>query len=82
MNAVAPHAAEKTAIRTQLGAIFVSLELSRSTWLERFGRVGLTPTGKRRLTTAHGESGNHIAARLALSRYRSWILIAGPSCTS
>lgn len=33
MNAVAPRAAEKTAIRTQLGAIFVSLELSRSTWL-------------------------------------------------
>ncbi len=29
MNAVAPHAAEKTAIRTQLGAIFVSLELMR-----------------------------------------------------
>jgi transposase len=33
VNAVDPHAAEKTAIRTQLGAIFVSLELSRSTWV-------------------------------------------------
>ena len=27
------HFAEPTAIRTNLGAIFVSLELSRSTWL-------------------------------------------------
>ena len=33
MNAALPRAAEQTAIRTQLGAIFVSLELSRSTWL-------------------------------------------------
>jgi len=33
VKAVHPRAAEQTAIRTQLGAIFVSLELSRSTWL-------------------------------------------------
>ena len=33
MNVVLPHAVKQTAIHTQLGAIFVSLELSRSTWL-------------------------------------------------
>jgi len=33
MNAIHPRFTEQTAIRTQLGAIFVSLELSRSTWL-------------------------------------------------
>jgi transposase len=33
MQAVNTRAAEQAAIRTQLGAIFVSLELSRSTWL-------------------------------------------------
>jgi transposase len=33
VNVVLPHAVKQTAIRTQLGAIFVSLELSRSTWL-------------------------------------------------
>jgi hypothetical protein len=32
------HFAEPTAIRTNLGAIFVSLELSRSTWWHRHGR--------------------------------------------
>jgi transposase len=31
---------EPTAIRTQLGAIFVSLELSRSTWLITVGFAG------------------------------------------
>lgn len=33
MNVVLPRAAEQTAIQIQLGAIFVSLELSRSIWL-------------------------------------------------
>jgi transposase len=33
MNAINIFAPERTAIHTQLGAIFVSLELSRSTWL-------------------------------------------------
>jgi transposase len=33
VNVVLPQAVKQTAIRTQLGAIFVSLELSRSTWL-------------------------------------------------
>jgi transposase len=35
VNVVLPHAVKQTAIRTHLGAIFVSLELSRSTWLVR-----------------------------------------------
>ena len=46
MNAVAPRAAEKTAIRTQLGAIFVSLELSRSTWLV----TSLSPGGGEKMS--------------------------------
>jgi transposase len=46
MNAAAPHAAEKTAIRTQLGAIFVSLELSRSTWLV----TSLSPGGGEKMS--------------------------------
>ena len=33
MSVVLPHAVKQTAIRTQLGAVFASLELSRSTWL-------------------------------------------------
>lgn len=33
---IADRSEAPTAIRTDLGAIFVSLELSRSTWLERF----------------------------------------------
>jgi transposase len=33
MNIVHPRTVDQTAIHTQLGAIFVSLELSRSTWL-------------------------------------------------
>ncbi len=33
MQTVADRAEAPTAIRTDLGAIFVSLELSRSTWL-------------------------------------------------
>jgi hypothetical protein len=34
------HFAEPTAIRTNLGAIFVSLELSRSTWLITIALAG------------------------------------------
>ena len=33
MRAADPRPEDQTAIRTNLGAIFISLELSRSTWL-------------------------------------------------
>ena len=46
MNAVAPHATEKTAIHTQLGTIFISLELSRSTWLV----TSLSPGGGEKMS--------------------------------
>ena len=51
--------AEPTAIRTQIGAIFVSLELSRSTWLI----TSLSPgTGEK--MSKHGVKGGDIAALL------------------
>ena len=46
MNIVLPATAEQTAIRTQLGAIFVSLELSRSTWLV----TSLSPGGGEKMS--------------------------------
>jgi transposase len=54
MNAVAPRAAEKTAIRTQLGAIFVSLELSRSTWLV----TSLSPGGGEKMSKHSARAGD------------------------
>ncbi len=49
-----------TAIRTNLGAIFVSLELSRSTWLI----TSLSPGGGEKISK-HGVSAGDIAALLA-----------------
>jgi hypothetical protein len=49
-----------TAIRTNLGAIFVSLELSRSTWLV----TSLSPGGGEKMSK-HSVSGGDIAALLA-----------------
>lgn len=46
MNAVLPHVAAQTAIQTQLGAIFVSLELSRSIWLV----TSLSPGGGEKMS--------------------------------
>ena len=46
MNAVHPRTVEQAAIQTQLGAIFVSLELSRSTWLV----TSLSPGGGEKLS--------------------------------
>ena len=46
MNAVLPRVAGQTAIQTQLGAIFVSLELSRSTWLV----TSLSPGGGEKMS--------------------------------
>ena len=54
------HFAEPTAIRTNLGAIFVSLELSRSTWLI----TPLSPGGGEKMSK-HGLSAGNIAALLA-----------------
>ena len=51
---------EPTAIRTNLGAIFVSLELSRSTWLV----TSLSPGGGEKMSK-HGVSAGNIAALLA-----------------
>ncbi len=53
------HFEEPTAIRTNLGAIFVSLELSRSTWLI----TSLSPGGGEKMSK-HGVSGGNIAALL------------------
>src|ERR1700730_7892822 len=54
------HFAEPTAIRSNLGAIFVSLELSRSTWLI----TSLSPGGGEKMSK-HGLSAGNIAALLA-----------------
>src|SRR6202030_638202 len=54
------HFAEPTAIRTNLGAIFVSLELSRSTWLI----TSLSPGGGEKMSK-HGLSAGNMAALLA-----------------
>src|SRR5271157_6334128 len=54
------HFEEPTAIRTNLGAIFVSLELSRSTWLI----TSLSPGGGEKMSK-HGVSAGNIAALLA-----------------
>ena len=54
------HFEEPTAIRTNLDAIFVSLELSRSTWLI----TSVSPGGGERMSK-HGVSSGNIAALLA-----------------
>src|ERR1700716_103710 len=54
------HSEEPTAIRTNLGAIFVSLELSRSTWLI----TSLSPGGGERMSK-HSVSAGDIAALLS-----------------
>ena len=54
------HSEEPTAIRTNLGAIFVSLELSRSTWLI----TSLSPGGGERMSK-HSVSAADIAALLS-----------------
>jgi transposase len=54
------HLAEPTAIRINLGAIFVSLELSRSAWLI----TSLSPGGGEKMSK-HGVSAGNIAALLA-----------------
>jgi transposase len=53
------HFEEPTAIRTNLGAIFVSLELSRSTWLI----TSVSPGGGEKMSK-HGVSAGNIAALL------------------
>ncbi len=53
------HFEEPTAIRTNLGAIFVSLELSRSTWLI----TSLSPGGGEKMSK-HGVSAGNIASLL------------------
>src|ERR1700737_1813221 len=54
------HSEEPTAIRTNLGAIFVSLELSRSTWLI----TSLSPGGGEKMSK-HSVSAGDIAALLS-----------------
>lgn len=54
------HSEEPTAIRTNLGAIFVSLELSRSTWLI----TSLSPGGGEKMSK-HSVSAGDVAALLA-----------------
>ena len=54
------HSEEPTAIRTNLGAFFVSLELSRSTWLI----TSLSPGGGKKMSK-HSVSAGAVAALLA-----------------
>ena len=54
MNAVHPRIAEEAAIRTQLGAIFISLELSRSTWVV----TSLSPGGGEKMSKHSVKAGN------------------------
>src|SRR3712207_4587951 len=60
MQALCPRAHEHTAIRTDLNAIFVSLELSRSTWVI----TSLAPGGGEKMSKYAVPSGD-IAALLA-----------------
>ena len=60
MQSIADQSEEPTAIRTNLGAIFVSLELSRSTWLI----TSLSPGGGEKMSK-HGVPAGDIAALLA-----------------
>ena len=54
MNAVHPRIGEEAAIRTQLGAIFISLELSRSTWLV----TSLSPGGGEKMSKHSVKAGD------------------------
>ena len=56
------HSEEPTAIRTNLGAIFVSLELSRSTWLI----TSLSPGGGEKMSKHSVSAGEHRCAAGAL----------------
>src|SRR5918995_2014380 len=60
MHRAAEHPQAPTAVRTDLGAIFVSLELSRSTWLI----TSLSPGGGEKMSK-HQVRGGDIAALLA-----------------
>src|ERR671912_8070 len=60
MHRAAEQPQAPTAVRTDLGAIFVSLELSRSTWLV----TSLSPGGGEKMSK-HQVRGGDIAARLA-----------------
>src|SRR4051812_44090204 len=60
MQALCPRAHEHTAVRTDLKAIFVSLELSRSTWVI----TSLAPGGGEKMSKHSVPSGD-IAALLA-----------------
>ena len=60
MHRVADQSQASTAVRTDLGAIFVSLELSRSTWLI----TSLSPGGGEKMSK-HQVRGGDIAALLA-----------------
>ena len=60
MHRVADQSQASTAVRTDLGAIFVSLELSRSTWLV----TSLSPGGGEKMSK-HQVRGGDIAALLA-----------------
>jgi transposase len=57
---IAHHSEEPTAIRTNLGAIFVSMELSRSTWLI----TSLSPGGGEKMSK-HNVAAGDIAALFA-----------------
>ena len=81
MQALCPRPDEHTAVRTNLNAIFVSLELSRSTWVI----TSLAPGGGEKMST-HAVPSGDIAALLARVsqlkekarlRYRRMLLTVG-----
>lgn len=66
MNVILPHTVEQTAIQIQLGAIFVSLELSRSTWLV----TSLSPGGGEKMSKHPVRAGDMVGLMERFSALR------------
>ena len=73
MQDVADQSAAPTTIGADLCAIFVSLELSRSTWL-----ATSLSTGRGEKMSKHGVSAGDIAALLSVALGRSSLRSSGP----
>jgi transposase len=71
MQIVTDQAQSPTAIRTDLGAIFVSLELSRSTWLI----TSLSPGGGEKMSKHSVRSGDVAGLRARFSQLRDKVQV-------
>ena len=81
MQALCPRPHEHTAVRTDLNAIFVSLELSRSTWVIT-SLAHRPPPVRRRLCGLHAQRGvNAKALRQAPQSTNTRLAFAASSCT-